>query len=177
MVSFYFLVHYNRPFSVGIMWDAASSLRHSRNPLTPASNVCEAAARPLLTVPNRFSGIWDFPYLKLGIRDLKAKSGRDSALKVRAGGGMPKITLGITGLRGISGWDYGIEEHYWGPSLYWAHYYRLNKLPEARFDFPFNLIGKYTAAFFNRPIMMRIQILIHRWGPRTKISALFRRRS
>ena len=40
-----------------------------------------------------------FPYLKLGIRDLKAKSGRDSGLKVYARGGMPKITLGITGLK------------------------------------------------------------------------------
>ena len=79
------------------MWNAASSLRHRHNPLTPASNVCEAAPRPLLTVPNRFSGIRDFPYLKLGIRDFKAKSRRDSAMKLGAGGGMPKITLGITG--------------------------------------------------------------------------------
>ena len=45
--------------------------------------------------------------MKLGIRDLKAKSGRDSGLKVYARGGMPKITLGITGLHefwvGITG--------------------------------------------------------------------------
>ena len=40
----------------------------------------------------------DFPYLKLGIRDFTAKSGRDSGLKVCARGGMPKITFGITGL-------------------------------------------------------------------------------
>ena len=73
--------------------------------------------------------------MKLGIRDLKAKSGRDSVLKVHAGGGMPKITLGITGLRGISGRDYGIEEPYWGPSLFLAHY-GLNKVQEARFEFP-----------------------------------------
>ena len=60
-----------------------------------------------MRVTNRFFGIRDFPYLKLGIRDLKAKSGRDSGLKVYARGGMPKITLGITGLHefwvGITG--------------------------------------------------------------------------
>ena len=42
-------------------------------------------------------------------------------MKLGAGGGMPKITLGITGLRGISGQDYGTEEHYWVPSFFWAH--------------------------------------------------------
>ena len=46
-------------------------------------------------VSNKFFGMRDFPYLRLGIRDLKAKSGRDSGLKVCAGGGMPKVTLGI----------------------------------------------------------------------------------
>ena len=71
----------------------------------------------LQRVTNRFFGILDFPYLKLGIRDLKAKSGRDSGLKVYARGGMPKITLGITGLHEILGRDYGIEEPYWGPSV------------------------------------------------------------
>ena len=60
--------------------------------------------------------IRDFPSLKLGIRDIKAKSGRGSGLKVCAGGGMPKIALGITGLLEILGQDYGIEEPYWGPS-------------------------------------------------------------
>ena len=57
----------------------------------------------------------DFPYLNLGIRDLKAKSGRVLGLKVCLGGGMPKITLGITGLHEILGRDYGIEKPYWGP--------------------------------------------------------------
>ena len=71
---------------------------------------------PTTRVPNRFSGIRDFPSLKLGIRDFKAKSGRDSGLKVCAGGGMPKIALGITGLLEILDRDYGIEEPYWGPS-------------------------------------------------------------
>ena len=69
-------------------------------------------------VPNRFSGIRDFPSLKLGIRDFTAKSGRDPRLKVCAGGGMPKIALGITGLLEILGRDYGIEEPYWGPSTH-----------------------------------------------------------
>ena len=67
-------------------------------------------------------------------------------MKVRAGGGIPEITFGITGLRGISGRDSGIEEPYWGPSLFWAHY-GLNKVPETRFEFPFNLIGQSTMAF------------------------------
>ena len=66
-------------------------------------------------VPNRLFGIRDFPYLKLGIRDFKTKSGRDSGLKVCLGGGMPKITLGIMGLHNILGRDYWIEEPYWGP--------------------------------------------------------------
>ena len=64
----------------------------------------------------RFLGILDFPYLKLWIRDCEGKSGRDSGLKVCAGGGMPKITLGITGLHEILSRDYGIEEPYWEPS-------------------------------------------------------------
>ena len=58
----------------------------------------------------------DFPYLRLGIRDFKGKSGRDSGLKVCAGGGMPKVTLGITGLPEILGRDYGIEKPYLVPS-------------------------------------------------------------
>ena len=48
-------------------------------------------------------GIRDFPYLKLGIRDLKVKQERDSGLKVCSAGVMPKITLGITGLNEIMG--------------------------------------------------------------------------
>ena len=51
------------------------------------------------------------------IRDFTAKSGRVSGLKVCAGGGVPKITLGITRLLEILGRDYGIEKPYWGPSL------------------------------------------------------------
>ena len=58
----------------------------------------------------------DLPYLRLGIRDFEAKLGRDSGLKVCAGGGMPKITLGITGLPEILDRDYRTEKPYWGPS-------------------------------------------------------------
>ena len=68
-------------------------------------------------VPDNFYGIRDFPYLKLGIQDFKAKSRRDLGLKVCAVGGMPKMTFGIPGLHEIWGRDYGIEEPYWGPSM------------------------------------------------------------
>ena len=37
----------------------------------------------------------DFPDLKLGIRDFKENSARDSGLKVCSGGAMPKIIIGI----------------------------------------------------------------------------------
>ena len=43
----------------------------------------------------------DFPYLKLRIRDLKAKSERDSVLKLCVGGGMPNNNPR----------DYGIERN------------------------------------------------------------------
>ena len=46
---------------------------------------------------------------------------------------------------------------------------RLND-PEMRFGFPFILIDKST---FNRPIMARTQILVHRWGRRATILHLF----
>ena len=48
-------------------------------------------------------------------RDLKAKSGLVSGFKVWLGGGMPKITLGITRLHEILGRYYGIEELFWVP--------------------------------------------------------------
>ena len=41
-------------------------------------------------VPNRFFGIRDFSYLKLGIRDFRAKSGPDSGLKACSGEGCQK---------------------------------------------------------------------------------------
>ena len=58
----------------------------------------------------------DFSHLKLGIWDFKAKSERDLGLKVCAGDGMPKITLGITGLHEVLGRDYRSEKPYWAPS-------------------------------------------------------------
>ena len=72
-----------------------------------------------MRVSNEFFGMRDFPYfyLRLGIQDFKSKSGRDSGLKVCAGGGMPKATLGITGLPEIWGRDYGIEKPGWEPSI------------------------------------------------------------
>ena len=63
----------------------------------------------IVRVPNRFFGIPNFPCLKLGIRDFRAKSARDSELKVYAGGEMPIVTLGITGFHEILGRVYGIE--------------------------------------------------------------------
>ena len=68
------------------------------------------------SVPNRFFGMRDFPYWKLGIRDFNAKSARYRHLvcvRVR----LPKIILGITGLHEILGRDHVIEEPYWGPSF------------------------------------------------------------
>ena len=66
-----------------------------------------------VSVPNRFSGIRDFPYLKLrirdsgfGIREIQARLG----IKNIKGGRMRKITIGITGLYKILNGDYGIEE-------------------------------------------------------------------
>ena len=50
----------------------------------------------------------------------------------------------------------------------------LNKLLEMHFKFPFNLINIDNGTF-NRAIMVRSQILVHRREPRTWISALFYR--
>ena len=76
--------------------------------MTPARFLtgCHAKKRIL----NRFFGIRDFPHLKLGIQEFKAKSERDLGLKVCAGGGMPKI------LHEVLGRDYRSEKPYWGPS-------------------------------------------------------------
>ena len=51
--------------------------------------------------------------MKFGISDFKAKSGRDSGLKVYAGDEMPKITVGITG--SMASWV-GITRTNWGPT-------------------------------------------------------------
>ena len=42
---------------------------------------------------------------------------------------------------------------------------RLKELLEMRFEFPFNLNGKWTMALLKRPIKARIQVLVHNWGP------------
>ena len=78
---------------------------------------CDISLPVVSRFPKRFFGTRDFPYLKLGIRDLKAESGRVLGLKARAEGGMPKITHGIAGLHEFLGRDYGIEEPYWGSSV------------------------------------------------------------
>ena len=58
-----------------------------------------------------------FPSLKLGIQDFKAKSRRDSGLKVCAREiKNRKNRPWDYGIRGFVGRDYGIEEHHWGPS-------------------------------------------------------------
>ena len=58
-----------------------------------------------------------FPLFKAQYSGLSLLEKRDLRLNECAGGGMPKMTLGITGVREILGRDYGIEERYWGPSL------------------------------------------------------------
>ena len=50
-------------------------------------------------VPKRFFGIRDFPYLKLRVRDFKAKSGKIRDCTLCAGVRMREINLGITGLK------------------------------------------------------------------------------
>ena len=50
----------------------------------------------------------------------------------------------------------------------------LNELPEVRVEFPFILIDQSAMALFNRPMMARTQIRVHRWEPRTR---MFRRRT
>ena len=58
-------------------------------------------------------------------------------------------------------------------SLFWAPN-GLNELSETRFEFPFILTGQRTMyGFFNRQIIAHTQILVHRWWPRTRISAPF----
>ena len=45
----------------------------------------------------------------------------------------------------------------------------LNKLTEMDFKISFHSDWQINNSFFNRPIMERNQILVHRWGPRTRI--------
>ena len=48
-----------------------------------------------MRVPNRFNGIRDFPYLKLGIQDFKAKSGKIRDWKYACELKCPKFPLGL----------------------------------------------------------------------------------
>ena len=69
-------------------------------------------------VLNRFYEIRDFPYLKLGIRELRAKSRRDSGLKVCGRVRMPEMTLGITRnfKSGLRDWRTLLGTLQWGES-------------------------------------------------------------
>ena len=72
-----------------------------------------------MRVPKRFFGILDFPYLKLGIRDFKAKRGMKFGFEVVRGMWVAKnkLTIRITGLNEILGRDYELEELYWETSI------------------------------------------------------------
>ena len=72
----------------------AVGTRHKKIP--PDTRVsCHAKKR----VPRRFQGIRDFPYLKLRIRDFKAKLERDSGLMVYAGRSWGWVAKKPSGLR------------------------------------------------------------------------------
>lgn len=60
-------------------------------------------------------GIWDSPYFKLESENFEATSGEDLGLRVCAGGGIPKIAIGITGLEKMLGHGYSIEEPFEDP--------------------------------------------------------------
>ena len=67
-------------------------------------------------VSNTFFRMQDFPWGS-GFGILKRNPGEIRDWKVCAGGGMPKITLGITGLPEILGRDCGIENPIGDPSV------------------------------------------------------------
>ena len=53
-------------------------------------------------------------------------------------------------------------------SLFWLPS-GLNELPEMRVEFPFNLVGKFTIAFFKQANHgAYLNSGTHRWGPRTR---------
>ena len=52
---------------------------------------------------------------------------------------------------------------------------RLNELPQVHFKYHHDLIGKMNNGFFNRPVMVFAQILLHTCGPRTWILVLAHR--
>ena len=57
-----------------------------------------------------------FPLFEARDSGFKSKIGTRFGIESVFGRGMPKITLGFTGLHEILGWDYWIEEPHWGPS-------------------------------------------------------------
>ena len=61
-------------------------------------------------------------------------------------------------------------------SLFWEPK-RPNELPEIRFELSFHSDGHIDNDLFKKPITARNQILVHRRGPRTKISSLSPRRT
>ena len=86
----------NFTLTVVLLLRAKACLYHDRNVFKGMSWISCPARR----VSNKFffSGCGISLIWGSGFGILKGKSGRDSGLKVCAGGGMPKVTLGITGL-------------------------------------------------------------------------------
>ena len=93
----------------------ALPLKHNKTQTTRVEILGIYRGSPIQVSVSGISLIWrsGFGILKQnrgGIRDqMYAREGF-------AGDMVPNITLGITGLQGIFGRDYGIEEPYWGPS-------------------------------------------------------------
>ena len=85
------------------LWGFANLISKNLRPLKRytcevlGSELCLTFLKFTVVDPSGLFRIRDFPYLKFGISNFKAKSGRDSGLKVYAGDEMPKITVGITG--------------------------------------------------------------------------------
>ena len=69
-----------------------------------------------MRVLNRFFRMWDFLYLKLGIHDFKAKSERDSGLKVYRWDIKNTCSHWDYGLCKNLSWDDRIEDPCWGAS-------------------------------------------------------------
>ena len=59
-------------------------------------------------------------------------------------------------------------------SLMWQ---RTQRITGSAFRISFYPDWQINNYIFNRPVMARSQIQVHRWGPRTRILALFRRRT
>ena len=55
--------------------------------------------------------------------------------------------------------------------------WRTQRITGSAFRISFHPDWQIDNRFFNRPIMVHSQILVHRWGPRSRTLALFRRRT